>query len=162
MGEARDPRTERRGHGAEPIPVAAFAARLDELVAEWEGTIRAPQTAPPSERGVKRRTAAEVLAALEATLREVDAQERVHQRAAAAAAAAAVEWEEKAELAIRGARDAMARDALLRQAEHAAAAQDEAAAAATLADVHEMYVRAMTAARGTMPPAAGEAPRRGA
>jgi hypothetical protein len=102
---------------------------LNGLVAEWEGTIRAPQAAPPAERGGKRRTAAEVLAALEEALHAVDAQARGHQRAAAAAAAAASEWEQKAELAIRGNRDAMARDALLRQAEHAAAAADEAAAA---------------------------------
>jgi phage shock protein A len=132
---------------------------LNGLVAEWEGTIRASQAAPPVERGGKRRTAAEVLAALEGTLHEVDAQARGHQRAAAAAAAAAAEWEEKAELAIRGNRDAMARDALLRQAEHAAAAADEAVAATALADVHGMYVRAMNAVRETALTAAGEPPR---
>jgi hypothetical protein len=132
---------------------------LNGLVAEWEGTIRAPQAAPPAERGGKRRTAAEVLAALEEALHAVDAQARGHQRAAAAAAAAASEWEQKAELAIRGNRDAMARDALLRQAEHAAAAADEAAAAAALGDVHGMYVRAMTAVRETALTVAGEPPR---
>jgi len=129
--------------------VAAYAARLDALLASWQLAIDAKRKAPITAGNAPPRTAPEVLAELEHELADLERHCIEQRQSAESEDQQAKNWEQRAMMALRDGREDLAREALARQQDHLTTATEQEAEAIELEAVRDSYRNAVTAVKAT-------------
>lgn len=129
--------------------LATLSARLDALLASWQLAIAAKRKTPIAATNVPARTASEVLAELERELANLERRCIEERQAADAEARLAADWERRAMEAVRNGADDIAKQALVRLADHTNIAAHIESTATELDAVRDSYRNAVIAVRAT-------------
>jgi len=127
--------------------VATLSTRLDTLLASWQLGINAQRKAPIDAAQGTPRSARELLPELERELADLEAKCAQLRQEAEDEARQASDWEQRAMMALQQGREDLARQALARQQDHAAAASVQEAEVQALEAVRDSYRNAVTAVR---------------
>ena len=127
--------------------VATLSTRLDTLLASWQLGIDARRKAPIDAGKGTPRSARELLPELERELADLEAKCAELLQGAEDEARQASDWEQRAMMALQDGREDLARQALARQADHAAAASVQEAEVQALEAVRDSYRNAVTAVK---------------
>ena len=127
--------------------VATLSTRLDTLLASWQLGINAQRKAPIDAGKGTPRSARELLPELERELADVEAKCAELRQEAEDEAHQASDWEQRAMIALQEGREDLARHALARQQDHAAAASVQEAEVQALEAVRDSYLNAVTAVK---------------
>jgi hypothetical protein len=127
--------------------VAGLYARLEQVVASWDGAIAAPRASPATSPPLARRTPEEVLALLESELDEIERQCAEQRRVAEADVAAVRDWEERFRIAADRGDAVLAAEAVRRQRELMATAELSADALAAIGAARDSHRNAIAAVR---------------
>ena len=127
--------------------VATLATRLDTLLASWQLGINAQRKAPIDAAQGTPRSARELLPELERELADLEAKCAELRQEAEDEARQASDWEQRAMMALQDAREDLARQALARLQDHAAAASVQEAEVQALESVRDSYRNAVIAVK---------------
>ena len=130
--------------------VATLSTRLDTLLASWQLGINAQRKAPIDAGKGTPRSARELLPELERELADLEAKCAELWQEAEHEARQASDWEQRAMMALQEGREDLARQALARQADHAAAAAVQEAEEQALEAVRDSYRNAVMAVKDSI------------